>query len=144
MDVGEVQTGGRLVEKIEGFAGALLHQLLGELDPLGFATGERWGRLAELKLVEADVVERLQLVADVGDILEQDQGLLHVHLQHFGNGLLFELHLQRLAAEAFSFADGASDPNVRQKVHLQLRRSVSLASFAAPPLHVEAEAAGLV
>ena len=31
LDVGEVQAGGRLVEQIEGAAGAFLHQFAGEL-----------------------------------------------------------------------------------------------------------------
>ena len=38
------------------------HQLAGQLDPLGLAAGERRRRLAELDVVEADVVQRLQHV----------------------------------------------------------------------------------
>ncbi len=49
LDVGEVQAGRRLVEQVERLAGALLHQLAGQLDPLGLAAGERRRRLAELE-----------------------------------------------------------------------------------------------
>ena len=60
----EVQTGGRLVEDIEGAPGVALGQLGGQLDPLGFAAGERRGRLAQMEVAESDIVEQLQLFLD--------------------------------------------------------------------------------
>ena len=72
-DVGKVEAGCRFVEHVEGLTGALLDQFAGEFDPLGFAAGERRRGLAELHVVEAHVVERLELVADVGDVLEMDE-----------------------------------------------------------------------
>ena len=43
---------------------ARLRQLLGELDALRLAAGQRRRLLADLDVVEADAVQRLQLVAD--------------------------------------------------------------------------------
>ena len=144
LDVGEVQAGGRLVEQVQRLAGALLDQFAGQLDPLGLAAGERGRRLAELQVVEAHVVQRLQLVADVGNVLEQLERLLDVHLQHVGDRLVLEVHLQRFAVEAMPFAHRAGDPDVGQKVHLQPVRAVPLAGFAAAARDVEAEPARLV
>ena len=72
------------------------------------------------------------------------QRLLHVHLQHVGDRLALEPHLQRLAIEAMPFADGAGHPHVGQKIHLQPVRAVPFARLAAAAGHVEAEPARLV
>src|SRR5262245_21621 len=139
-----MQAGGRLVEQVERLAGALLHQLAGQLDPLGLAPGERGRRLAELDVVQAHVMQGLELVPHVRDVLEQHQQLLDVHLQHVGDRFVLELDLQRLAAEPLAFADGARHPDVREKIHFQPRAAVAFAGFAAAAFHVEAEATGLV
>ena len=70
LNVGKVQPGGRLVEQIERAAGAPFHQLAGQLDALRLAAGKRRRRLAELQVIQAHVVQRLQLAADVGNVLE--------------------------------------------------------------------------
>jgi hypothetical protein len=59
LDVREVEPRRRLVEDVERLARRDLRQLRRELDALRLAAGERGGRLAELDVVEADVVERL-------------------------------------------------------------------------------------
>ncbi len=144
LDVGEVQAGGGLVQQVERPSGAFLDQLAGQLDALGLAAGEGGRGLAELHVIEAHVVQRLQLVRDRRDVLEVPQRLLNVHLQHFGDRLALVADLQGLAAEAMSLADRAGDPDVGQEVHLQLVRAVPLAGLAPPAGDVEAEAAGLV
>ena len=56
IDVGEVQTGRRLVENVQVvFAAFELAELAGELDALGFAAGENRRRVAELEVSEARV-----------------------------------------------------------------------------------------
>src|SRR5215468_7743468 len=57
-DVGEVQAGGRLVEHVERRAARLLAELVGELDALRLAAGERVAALAEREIAEADVGEQ--------------------------------------------------------------------------------------
>ena len=64
LDVGEVETGRRLVEDVERPAGRAPRQLGGQLDPLRLAAGERGRRLAELDVAQADVVQRLELRRD--------------------------------------------------------------------------------
>ncbi len=144
LDVGKVQTRGRLVEQVQRLSGALLDQLAGELDPLRFAAREGRGGLAEFQIVEPHVVQRLQLVSHLGDILKMLQGLLHVHLEHVGDVLALEANLQRLAIEAVAFAHRAGHPDVGQEVHLQLVRAVAFAGLAAPARDVEAEPPRLV
>ncbi len=143
-DIGEMQPGGRLIEQIERAAGAFFDQLAGEFHALGLAAGERGRRLPELHVVEAHVVQRLQLVMDAGNVLEMREGLLDIHLQHLGDIFSFEADLQRLAIEAVPIADRAGDPNVGQKIHFEAVRAVSLAGFAAAALDVETEPARLV
>ena len=56
-DVGQVQPGGRLVHHVDA---ALLVQLGGELQALPFAARQRAEWLAQLQVVQPDVVHRLQ------------------------------------------------------------------------------------
>ena len=123
---------------------ARLRQLLGELDALGLAAGERRRLLADVDVAEADAVERLHLLADRGHGGEEVLGLLDRHVEHVGDRLALELHLQRLAVVALALADVAGDVDVGQEVHLDLDDAVALAGLAAAALDVEGEAAGLV
>src|SRR5213594_3685092 len=77
LDVREVQPRRRLVEDIEGAAGRPARQLGGELHALRLAARERGGRLAEPDVVQADVVERLQLLLDHRHGFEELQRLVH-------------------------------------------------------------------
>jgi hypothetical protein len=69
---------------------------------------------------------------------------VHRHVEHVGDGLAAELHLQRLAVVALALAGVAGDVDVGQEVHLDLQHAVALAGLAAAALDVEAEAAGRV
>jgi hypothetical protein len=62
-DVVEVQAGGRLVEDVERAPGGA-GQLLGQLDALRLAARQRRRLLADLDVAQADVDQRLHLVAD--------------------------------------------------------------------------------
>jgi hypothetical protein len=57
LDVGEVQADGRLVEDVERAPGGDLRKLGSELDPLRLAARERRRRLAQLDVIEPDVVQ---------------------------------------------------------------------------------------
>ena len=101
-------------------------------------------RLADLDVAKPDLLEHAHLVADSGDRLEQLGRLLDVHVEHVGDRMALELHLQRLAVVARAVADVAGDVDVGQEVHLDLDEAVALARLAPSALDVEAEAAGLV
>ena len=76
LDVCEVKAGRRLIEDVERAAGRDLGELGGELHALGLAAGERGRRLAELDVVEADVVQRLEPPAQLGNLPEELERLL--------------------------------------------------------------------
>ena len=137
----EMQAGCRLIENIERTAGRLARQFLGELDALRFAAGQGIGLLADLDIAEADLGQRLQLVAYCRDGGEELRTFLDGHIEHVGDRLALEQHLQRLAIVALAMAHIAGDINVGQEVHLDLDHAVALAFFAAPALDVEARTA---
>ena len=62
--VGEVEAGRRLVQEVERLARRPPRELGRELDALRLAARERRRRLPEVDVAEADVVQRLELVAD--------------------------------------------------------------------------------
>ena len=136
--------GRRLVEDVERPPGRDLAELGGELHALRLAAGERRRRLAERHVVEPDVVQRLQPPADLRDLGEEPQRLLDRHLEHVGDRLALEPHLERLAVVAAALAGLARDVDVGQEVHLDLDLAVALAGLAAAALDVEREAARLV
>ena len=123
---------------------ATLRQLGRELDALRLAARQRRRRLAELDVVEPDVVQRLQPPPDLRDLREEAQRLLDGHLEHVGDRLALVADLERLAVVAPALADLARDVDVGQEVHLDLDRAVALARLAAAALDVEREAARLV
>ena len=140
----EVQPGGGLVQEVEGPSGVGAGELGGQFHPLGLAAGERGGGLAQGNVAQADVAERLQNAADLGDLLEQPAGLVAGHVQHVGDRLAVVADGQRLGVVAAALAGLAFDPNVGQEVHLDLELPVALALLAASAGHVEAETAGRV
>ena len=77
-------------------------------------------------------MQRLQHRADLGNVLEMFERLLHVHFEHVVDVLALEAHLQRLAVEAAALADRARHPDVGEEIHLQPVRAVALARFAPP------------
>src|SRR5438552_5437467 len=144
LDIREVEAGRRLVEDVERAAGRDLAELLGQLDPLRLAARERRRRLAELDVVEPDVVQRLQPPPDLRDLREELQRLLDRHLEHVRDRLALEAHLERLPVVTPPVAGLARDVHVRQEVHLDLDLAVALARLAATAADVEREPSGPV
>ena len=75
-EVVKVQAGGGFVEDVERLAGRGLGEFGGELNALGFSTGEGRGGLAQGEVAQADVFERLEDAANLGDVFEQGQRLV--------------------------------------------------------------------
>src|SRR3954463_15211758 len=99
-----MKAGRRLVEDVERAAGRNLAELSCELHTLSLTAGQRRRGLTERHVVEPDVVQRLQPAADLRDLREELERLLDRHLEHVGNRLSLEAHLERLAVVALPFA----------------------------------------
>src|SRR5690606_21553691 len=112
-----------------------------ELDALRLAARERRRRLTEADVPETDLDERLEVPRDRRHRGEELRGLLDRHVEHVGDGLALEVHLERLAVVARTVAHLARDVDVGQEVHLDLQRAVARARLAAAALDVEREAA---
>ena len=96
-----------------------------------------------MEVVEADVVERLQLAGDVGGIGEEFERLADLHGEEVGNALALPADFERVFREPRPVADVAGHPHVSQKIHVEADRAVALAGLAPPSGHIEAEAARL-
>ena len=143
-DVLEMETGGGLVEDIDGTAGIALRQLGGKLDALALTTREGGGRLAELDIAEADILDGLDLAKDVGDVLEELAGLVDGHIEDIGNGLALIAYLEGLAVVATPVADLTGYLDIGQEIHLDGLIAVAATGLATASLDVERETAGLV
>ena len=105
---------------------------------------ERVRLLADMDVAEADLVQRDELVAHAGHRGEEVDAFLDRHVEHVGDRLALEQHVERLAVVALAVADVAGDVDVGQEVHLDLDDAVALAGLAAAALDVEGEAPRLV
>ena len=142
MHIGHMQARCGLVQHIYGGAGAALGKLGGKLDPLGLAAGEGGAGLAQLHIAKTHILQRLDLPADLGQVLKEHAGLVNGHVQHVGNALALVFHLKGLPVVALAVANIAGNKDIGQKVHLDLDQAVAAAGLAAAALGVEGEAAG--
>src|SRR3546814_7018961 len=94
--------------------------------------------------VLADLRQHRHLVADGGDSLEEFDRVFDGHVEHVGDRLAIERHLQRLAVVALAVADVAGDVDIGEEVHFYLDQAVAGAGIAPPALDGEAEPAGPV
>ena len=115
-----------------------------ELHALRLAARERGRRLSELDVAEAHVAQALEHAPDLRVRLEEADRVLDRRLEDVGDRLAAVADLERLARVALPLAGLAGDEDVGQEVHLDLLDALALARLAAPALHVEREAAGLV
>ena len=115
-----------------------------QFDSLCLTAGQCWRRLPELQVSQPDGVQRFQEPQYLRDVLEELDRVGDVHVQDLGDVLVLELHLQRFEVEPPPLAHGARHPNVREEIHLQLRRPVALARLAPTFGHVETEPPRLV
>src|SRR3546814_18603290 len=76
-------------------AGGAAAEFLGELDALRLAAAQGGRLLADLDIAEADLGEHRHLVADGGDGLEEFYRVFDRHVEHVGDRLALERHLQR-------------------------------------------------
>src|SRR5580698_2509538 len=97
-----------------------------------------------MDVVEADVAQRFELLADRWHRSHELDAVEHRHIEDFGDALAFVLNLERVAIVALAAAYFAGDINVRQEVHFDADDAVALASLAAAALDVEGETAGTV
>ena len=119
-------------------------QFGGEFHALGFAAGERRGRLAQRKIAEANFLQAFERAGNLREVFEHSQRLVDPQIEHIGDRKALVANLQRLPVEPFPFAHRADYVQIGQELHLDFLHALPLAFLAPAPFHVEAEAAGLV
>src|SRR5687768_4245977 len=140
----EVETGGRLVEDVEGPPGVALGELGRELHALRLAARERSRRLAEMDISEPDVIQQLELLGDAALRGEEVEAVGDREIEHVGDAPALVAHLERLAVVAPTLADFARHVDVGQEMHLDLHEAIPLTRLAAAALDVEREPPGTI
>ena len=97
-----------------------------------------------MNIAKPHLAQHRQFFANGGNGGEEFLGFFHGHVEHVGDGFAAEFHIQSFAIIALALAGIAGDIDIGQEVHLNLDDAIALAGFAAPALHIEAEAAWLV
>ena len=138
-DVVEVQAGRRFVQDVERAASLGAGQFSGQLDALRLAPRECRRRLPQREIVEPHRAQRGEYRPDLGNVLEQFVRLANRHLEHIGNRPPAVTDRQGVGVEPLPPALVALDPDIGQKVHLDLLLAVPLARFAPPAGPIETE-----
>ena len=139
-----MQAGGRFVQNVNRAACLASAEFAAQLDALRLASGKRGCRLPQMNVPQAHVHECLQLQADLRNVLEQRQRVLRRHFQQVSDGYALIFRRQRLGVIAPPAAHFAGHKNVGKEVHLDAPQPLTLARFAPPAFHVEAEASGAI
>ncbi len=121
-----------------------LREFARQLHALRFAAGERGRALAEVDVAEADIDQRLQLLAHLRHVGEHGERVFDGEVENVGDGVAVEFYGQRLLVVAAAVAHLALHVDVGHEVHFNAALAVALAGLAAAAGDVEAEAAGLV
>ena len=114
----------------------------GELDALGLAAGEGGGGLAEADVAEADLVEDVELVDDLGVAGEVDERLLDGHVEDVVDVLVAVFDLEDRGFVTGAVALFAGELDVGEELHFDGDGAVAFADVAAAAGDVEGEHAG--
>ena len=137
LDVFEVKTRSGFVQNVKRTSRILLGQLGGQLHTLALTARERSARLSQLDISQPHFLQDLNLIQDVGLVLEELHSLIDGHVQHVGDAAATETHFHRLAIISFSAAHLTRHGDIGQEVHLDGLVAVSAAGFATPALDIE-------
>src|SRR5688572_7560388 len=129
VDVVEVQARGWFVEDVERFSAGPLQQVRCEFDALRFTARQRCRRLAQSQVTKPDIVEYAQTVRNLRHLAEERDRFTHRHAQHFVYILAAITNVEDLLFEARPFALFTNQLDVREKLHLDGDRSITLANL---------------
>ena len=137
VDICDMQTGGRLIENIDGLAGRAFGQLGSQLGALRLTAGQRRGGLTQLNIAETDLTHSLQSACDLGHVGEELTCFIYRHIQYFIDVLALVAHLERFLVVAAALAHIARHINIRQEVHLDFEQAVTRTRLASTALDIE-------
>src|SRR3974390_363585 len=138
----EMQAGGWLVQNVEDALVLRAREMRGQFQALGFASGERRGRLTKAKIAEANFIEHAQLGSNLGNVDKEGQGLANRHSEDIVNILAMVANLEDAALETLPSALFADQFDIGQELHFDGDGPIALTGFAAATRHVEGEMAG--
>src|SRR5690606_17113167 len=113
-----------------------------QLQPLRFTAGERRGGLTEGEVIETDIEQPLQSLADLIVAAKEGVGGPYGHRQHIGDRAVTVTDLQDLVAITRAAATRALHRDVGQELHIDPQLPIAFAGRTAAELVVEAEMAG--
>src|SRR5208283_496335 len=102
------------------------------------------GLLAELHVAKTHLDHGGELLLNLGNVFEKLQRIAGRQIQNIVDALSLVANGKRFRVVAAAAANFAGDVHVRQEIHLDAAQAFSLAGFATPAFHVEAEAPGTV
>src|SRR5690348_6776596 len=132
-----METGRRLIQNVECAPRRATRKFLRQLDALRLTARERRRRLPEMDVIEADVAQGFELLADRRHRTEELDRIEHRHVEDVGDVLALVLDFERVPIVALAAAYLAGDVNIGQEMHLDADDAVALARLAAAAFHVE-------
>ena len=139
LDVGKVQPCCGFVQQIQSAPGRSFPQFSREFHALSFTAGKSGRSLPELHVLQTNIAQRLEQLFDLGKAFEELHRIPNFQVEHIRDAMIAKLHFQRFVIESSPFTHRAGDPDIRQKIHFQLSRTVAFTRFATTVFNIEAE-----
>ena len=139
LDVGKVQACCGFVQQIQSSPGRTFPQFSREFHALSFPAGKSWRRLTELHVLQTNIAQRLKQLFDLWKAFEELHPIPNFQVEHISDAVIAKLDLQRFVIESSSLTHRAGDPDIRQKIHFQLGRTMAFTRFAATVFNIETE-----
>ena len=136
-----MQTGGRLVQYVEGLRGGLAAEFRRQFDALRLAAGKRRRPLPQRHISQAQIHQGVQHRRQFGQIAEKDGGVGDGRFQYLMDVPAPVFDPQYLRVEASAAAVGADDLDIAQEMHPDPFDAGALTALAATTLVVEREQA---
>ena len=89
----EVQAGGGFIEQIKRLARLPFAQFFGQFDALRFAARESGGRLAQMNVAQAHLIQRFEFGVNLRDVFENAERFFHAGFEQVGDAVAFVFDL---------------------------------------------------
>ena len=140
----EMKTGRRLVQHVKRLARIFLGQFGRQFDTLALTAGESRGRLPQLDITQAYILQNLHFRQDRGNILEKLHRHIDRHIQNIRNGFPAKADFQRFPVVSLAMTFFTGNQHIRQEIHLDRLVTVPFARLATSAGDIERETSGFV
>src|SRR6056297_486951 len=124
-----MEAGRWFIEEVERLVRVRFGEKFCQFHSLCFTARQCGGALSQLKISEAHILKRLQLIDDRGFIHKKLKSIADAHLQYVMNVVAAVFHLENVFSKTGAATLFTDQLDVGHKLHLNLLNALALAAF---------------